>query len=92
MERAPNSQAGIILVDGVLELGPLVLADAEELYALVAANREHLQRWMRWLGAQTMGCIEMRFALPAPIGTGGTAEILTEPLHLCYTCLMNFTL
>ena len=79
-------------MDRVLELRPLVLAHAEALYALVAANRERLQRWMRWLGAQTMGCIELRFASPAPRGTSGTAEILTEPLHLCYTCLMNFTL
>jgi len=66
MERAPNSQAGIILVDGVLELGPLVLADAEELYALVEPNLERLQQWMSWLGAQTSGLhrIEIRFAGP----------------------------
>lgn len=29
-------------------------ADAEELYALVGANREFLARWMPWAGSQTL--------------------------------------
>ena len=66
MERAANGQAGIIRVDGVLELRPLALAHAEELYALVEANLERLQQWMSRLGAQTSGLhrIEIRVAGP----------------------------
>lgn len=50
MERTGNSQAGIIRLDESLEMRPLVLGHAEDLYALVEANRERLQRWMPWLG------------------------------------------
>lgn len=32
----------------------LAEADAEELHALIVANREHLARWMPWAGAQTL--------------------------------------
>lgn len=32
-------------------VGPLALADADELFALVDANRDHLRPWMPWVGA-----------------------------------------
>lgn len=36
-----------------LELRPLRLADASELFALVDANRAHLRRWLPWVDLNT---------------------------------------
>ena len=36
--------------DGV-SLAPLALSDADELFALTDANRDHLKPWMPWIGA-----------------------------------------
>lgn len=38
------------------ELGvrPLEATDAEELYAVIEANRDHLARWMPWAGGQDL--------------------------------------
>ncbi len=38
-----------IIVDGELELRQLETADAEEVFALVCANREHLGKWLPWV-------------------------------------------
>jgi ribosomal-protein-serine acetyltransferase len=39
------------------ELGvrPLEAMDAEELYAVIESNRDHLARWMPWAAAQDLG-------------------------------------
>ncbi len=36
--------------DGIV-LTPLALSDADELYAVTDANRDHLRPWMPWIGA-----------------------------------------
>jgi ribosomal-protein-serine acetyltransferase len=40
-------------MSGKLELRPLVEGDAEELYAVVEADRAHLVPWMPWAAGQT---------------------------------------
>lgn len=39
---------------GSARLRPLSEADADELYAVIDANREYLARWMPWAEAQTL--------------------------------------
>ncbi|MBI4306030.1 MAG: GNAT family N-acetyltransferase [Chloroflexi bacterium] len=38
-----------IAIDGVLRLRDPLISDAEELYRLVDANRDHLSRWLPWV-------------------------------------------
>jgi ribosomal-protein-serine acetyltransferase len=47
------STAASFALPGGRELRLLREEDADELYALVDANREHLGRWMQWVAAQT---------------------------------------
>ena len=42
-----------IRIDDETELRSFEIQDAEELYALIAANREHLRCWMSWIDAMT---------------------------------------
>lgn len=44
--RAFEGQIG----DGV-SLAPLAISDADELFAVTDANRDHLRSWMPWIGA-----------------------------------------
>lgn len=41
-----------------LGIRPLEAEDAPELYALIEANREHLERWMPWAAEQDLGGTE----------------------------------
>src|SRR5215510_1632809 len=41
-----------------LGVRPLEAEDAEELYALIEANREHLARWMPWAAGQDLAGTE----------------------------------
>jgi ribosomal-protein-serine acetyltransferase len=43
-----------IRIDERLALRPLEAGDAEALYALIAADREALSRWMPWAAGQTL--------------------------------------
>ncbi len=46
----PSSRpADSLLVEDGLELRQIELADAEELFAVVDANRRHLREWLPWL-------------------------------------------
>lgn len=47
-----------------LGVRPLEVEDAAELYALIAANREHLARWMPWAAGQDLAGTE-RFVVEA---------------------------
>ncbi len=42
-----------IRIDGETELHTFEIQDAEELYALIDANREHLHHWMSWIDTTT---------------------------------------
>ena len=46
----------MIKVDSEISLHPVTLSDADEMYALVDANREHLGRWLPWVeGLRSVG-------------------------------------
>lgn len=46
----------MIKVDNEISLHPVTLSDADEMYALVDANREHLGRWLPWVeGLRSVG-------------------------------------
>jgi ribosomal-protein-serine acetyltransferase len=42
----------------LLGVRPLRAADAEELYGLIEANRDHLSRWMPWAAGQNLGATQ----------------------------------
>lgn len=59
----------IDLGDGA-RLRPLAVTDADELHALVEANRDHLRPWMPWAGQDRAGTVEFLDAAVVQAATG----------------------
>jgi len=55
-------------------LRPLGVDDADELHALVEANRAHLEPWMPWAGQERAGTVEFLDAAVVQAATGDGAS------------------
>jgi ribosomal-protein-serine acetyltransferase len=71
----------IQLADGI-ELRPLCDQDADPMFSLISANRDHLDRWLRWSGrVQTVEHVHAlinRFAEKYALGDGFHAGLWLE--------------
>jgi ribosomal-protein-serine acetyltransferase len=61
-------------VPGGPSLRPLGVDDADELHALVDANRAHLLPWMPWAGQERAGTVEFLDAAVVQAATGDGAQ------------------
>ena len=70
----------MIRVDDEISLHPVTLSDADAMYALVDANREHLGRWLPWVESLRSVGDERRW-LRQRAGMGASAAEETFLIH-----------